>query len=620
MPRPRRRLASTCIGTVTAGLLATGAALAAPEGDQPGGSDIAMGAYLDYGPPGVARIPYLSRWLGGKEIRVGHTYLPGDRWAGIEGNVSFLEHWAQWRRAEDDRMFVLNVPMQERNEARVPDYQVAQLIRAGADGDYDRHFKRLAERLVELGVPDTVIVLGWEMNGTTYTHRCGPDPENWKAYWKRIVNTMRSVPGQRFKFDFAPNRGTDAIGWTKCYPGDDVVDIIGMDSYDQAPGRTFDEQISQPYGLQAHVDFAKAHGKQISYPEWGLFRHGDNAEYVRRMLKWIEQHRPVYHTITDYCPHGVWQCKQNPESSKAFRDALAPEKPGPVIPTPAIPTPAIPTPAIPTPVIPTPQVPMPEIPTPQVPMPEVPTPQVPMPEIPTPQVPMPEVPTPQVPTPEVPTPQVPTPEVPTPQVPTPEIPTPAVPTPVEPSPVVPTPDVPFPSPVVPTPEVPLPSPVVPSPEVPVPVPSPAVPAPEPTPDVPKPDPVPEVPKPDPVPEVPGPAVPTPAVPTPEVPTPEVPKPEPVPDVSAPAPVPSPAVPSPEAPSPQVPSPLPSPVVPPSPLAPEPPAPQPPKPQPPLNSTQWCVPLNFGEWLSKLVGKQSVCVKIDWGRESGFWPF
>ncbi|AWZ09757.1 glycosyl hydrolase [Streptomyces sp. ICC4] len=383
MPRPRRRLASTCIGTVTAGLLATGAALAAPE-EQGAGSDIAMGAYLDYGPPGVARIPFLSHWLGGKEIRVGHTYLPGDQWAGIEGNVSFLEDWAEWRQARDDRMFVLNVPMQERNEARVPDYQVAQLIRAGADGQYDRHFKRLAERLVALGVPDTVIVLGWEMNGTTYTHRCGPDPENWKAYWKRVVNTMRAVPGQKFKFDFTPNRGTDAIGWTKCYPGDDVVDIVGMDSYDQGPGRTFDDQISQPYGLQQHVDFAKAHGKEISYPEWGLFRNGDNPEYMRRMLKWIEQQKPLYHTITDYCPHGVWQCKQNPESSKAFRDALTPQKPGPVIPTPVIPTPVVPTPVVPTPQIPTPQIPTPVVtppplvtPSPLVPSPEVPGPVAP---------------------------------------------------------------------------------------------------------------------------------------------------------------------------------------------------------------------------------------------------
>ena len=106
-----------------------------------------------------------------------------------------------------------------------------------------------------------MIVLGWEMNGTTYTHRCGPDPEAWKKYWNRIVTTMRAVPGQKFRFDFAPTRGRDAVPWTQCYPGDDTVDIIGMDSYDQPAGMTFDEQVEEPYGLQAHVDFAKAHGK-----------------------------------------------------------------------------------------------------------------------------------------------------------------------------------------------------------------------------------------------------------------------------------------------------------------------------------------------------------------------
>ncbi|MER5929574.1 glycosyl hydrolase [Streptomyces sp. NPDC002054] len=370
MPGPRRRLASACIGTVTAGLLATGAALAAPE-EEAADSGIAMGAYLDYGASGVARIRALSYWLGGREIRVGHTYLPGDRWSNIEGSPDFLEDWAEWRLDDPDRMFVLNVPMQERNEAGVPDWQVSRLIRAGAAGDFDRHFTKLAERLVKLGVPDTVIVLGWEMNGTTYTHRCAPDPANWKVYWKRIVTAMRAVPGQKFRFDFNPNRGTDAIPWDRCYPGDDVVDIIGMDSYDQGPGRTFDDHITQPYGLQHQVDFAKAHGKPISYPEWGLFRNGDNPEYMRRMLAWIEQQKPLYHTITDYCPHGVWQCKANPRSTRVFHQLMA-VRPGP-FPTPVVPTPVIPTPVIPTPVVPTPVVPTPDVPTPQIPTPQVPT-------------------------------------------------------------------------------------------------------------------------------------------------------------------------------------------------------------------------------------------------------
>ncbi|GAA2395981.1 glycosyl hydrolase [Streptomyces coeruleofuscus] len=282
----------------------------------------AFGVFLKSDARGVARMPLFSHWLGGAELRAGHTYLPGHRWRDIEGSADFLKVWAHWRNKKADRMLVLNVPMQERNEEGVSDGEVRRLLRQGAAGEFDHHFRVLAERLVELKVPDTVIVLGWEMNGTTYTHRCGPDPEAWKKYWNRIVTTMRSVPGQKFRFDFTPSRGVDAVPWTKCYPGDDTVDIIGMDSYDQPAGMSFEQQVKEPYGLQHHVDFAKAHGKPISYPEWGLFRNGDNAEYMRSMLAWMEEHKPLYNTLTDYCPHGVWQCGANPRSSHLYRSAL----------------------------------------------------------------------------------------------------------------------------------------------------------------------------------------------------------------------------------------------------------------------------------------------------------
>ncbi|MGC0377207.1 glycoside hydrolase family 26 protein [Streptomyces sp. SAI-229] len=312
----------------------------------------AFGAFLASDARGVARMEQLSRWLGGAELRVGHTYLPGNHWSDIEGDIGFLESWARWRNAEDDRMLVLNVPLQERNEEGVPDHEVRQLLRRGAAGEFDHHFRALAERLVALKVPDTVLVLGWEMNGVTYTHRCGPDPESWKKYWNRIVRTMRAVPGQEFRFDFTPSRGRDAVPWTRCYPGDDTVDIIGMDSYDQPAGHSFDEQVEEPYGLQAHVDFAKAHGKPISYPEWGLFRNGDNPEYMRRMLAWIDEHKPLYNTLTDYCPHGVWQCDDNPESSRVYRSVLSgrihEEEPDTTPQTPApAPAPTTPEPPLP---------------------------------------------------------------------------------------------------------------------------------------------------------------------------------------------------------------------------------------------------------------------------------
>ncbi|MER5434646.1 glycosyl hydrolase [Streptomyces sp. NPDC002588] len=278
-----------------------------------------FGAYLGYGSDGVRRLSELDGWLGPATPRVAHAYLPGDRWYNIEGAPNDLDHWARWRRARSDRLFVLNVPMLDRAEAHLSDGEVRELLHRGADGAYDGHFRRLARRLVSLGVPDTVLVVGWEMNGITYTHRCGPDPGAWKAYWVRIVEAMRSVAGQRFRFEFAPNRGRDAIPWTACYPGDRYVDVVGMDAYDQPHGMSFGQQRDEPYGLAAHVRFARAHHKAFAYPEWGLFRNGDNPAYVRGMLGWFARQRPMYQTISDYCPHGVWRCSENPRSSDTYR-------------------------------------------------------------------------------------------------------------------------------------------------------------------------------------------------------------------------------------------------------------------------------------------------------------
>ena len=276
-----------------------------------------------------ASLAGFSAWLGGAAIRVGHTYLPGNNWSDIEGSSTLLAPWGVWRDAVPDRMLVLGVPMLPDNEGGLPDSEVRGLLEQGATGAYDAHFTALARRLVALGLPDAVLTLGWEMNGTTYTSRCGPDPTAWKAYWRRIVDAMRAVPGQRFRFDFDPTRGLDAHPWPDCYPGDDVTDVIGMDSYDLAhsdPTRSasFASYVHEPYGLLAQVRFAAAHHKPVSYPEWGMYDTGDDPDYVRQMLAWIATHDTLYQTVTDYCPHGVWGCTANPGAAAVYRAALTP--------------------------------------------------------------------------------------------------------------------------------------------------------------------------------------------------------------------------------------------------------------------------------------------------------
>lgn len=93
MANGSRKVSRTWLGVFTAGLLASGSvALSSPAhaarlttGAPEPTLSSAMGAFLESGPTGVSRIGQLERWLGGRELRVGHTYLPGDLWSNIEG-------------------------------------------------------------------------------------------------------------------------------------------------------------------------------------------------------------------------------------------------------------------------------------------------------------------------------------------------------------------------------------------------------------------------------------------------------------------------------------------------------------------------------------------------------
>ncbi|MFD0373221.1 glycoside hydrolase family 26 protein [Streptomyces sp. NPDC127114] len=304
--------------------LFTAAQLVSPgglaDGDgKPAPRPTANGVYTGSLADGIERIARFEKWWGRGALTAGRTYLPGDDWESIEGPPEFLRPWGSWRAARAGRLVVLNVPMLDRSEAHLSDEEVAGLLDEGASGAHDHHFRVLAQRLVGHGLADSVLVLGWEMNGVTFTHRCHPAPDSWREYWRRIVRTMRAVKGQRFRFDFAPNRGRDAVPWTSCYPGDAYVDVIGMDAYDQPHRSTFREQVDEPYGLRAQVSFAKLHRKPISYPEWGLFRNGDNPAYMSGMLAWFRAHPPLYQSLSDYCPHGVWACAENGRSARVYR-------------------------------------------------------------------------------------------------------------------------------------------------------------------------------------------------------------------------------------------------------------------------------------------------------------
>lgn len=172
-------------------------------------------------------------------------------------------------------------------------------LAAGANGDYNTHWKNFGQKLVDNGCADITLRLGWEFNGKFYDWAAGGKEADYAAYWRQIVTTLRGVPGQSFRFDWCPLAGNTNANVEAAYPGDAYVDIIGLDAYDTSSVHTSDldrwnNQVNRTYGLKWQKDFATAHGKSISYPEWGLtvrpndnLGGGDNPYYIQKMYDWM---------------------------------------------------------------------------------------------------------------------------------------------------------------------------------------------------------------------------------------------------------------------------------------------------------------------------------------------
>ena len=107
----------------------------------------------------------------------------------------------------------------------------------GAAGAYNSYFLQLAQDMVAGGQGSSVIRPGWEFNGGWFSWAANGQAAAFVGFWQQIVNTMRSVPGQDFTFEWNPTAGDEGVGnLANYYPGNAYVDYIGLDLYDQAWG------------------------------------------------------------------------------------------------------------------------------------------------------------------------------------------------------------------------------------------------------------------------------------------------------------------------------------------------------------------------------------------------
>lgn len=297
--------------------------------------------------------------LGGRPVWA-LDFTPNESWDKIEGQDWQLGTWSKWVRARHGRRLILSVPLLPGPWNRSGDGSGPVSLQAAAQGRYNQHFRRLAQNLVRHHLADTIIRPGWEFNGGWYTFRATTpqDAQAYAAAFRQLVQTMRRVSGARFSFCWNPALERHwnyhpELAW----PGDDAVDIIGLDVYDQSwlpdtypippdaspqetrrrQRRVWHEQINNPqnFGLPWWTAFARRHRKPLALVEWGLCirqdRHGggDNPYFIEQIARFVKNpaNNLLFHCYFDICaPDGDHQLvapTRFPNSAQTFLNLFA---------------------------------------------------------------------------------------------------------------------------------------------------------------------------------------------------------------------------------------------------------------------------------------------------------
>jgi hypothetical protein len=263
--------------------IALAAALAAGvcSGAQAAGIGLHMG-----GDGSVTQYNNFGNWLG-KPVMYRVTFADDSTWSTI-ASPYFLSATKAWLASNPNRYEIVTIPL-------MPITGNQDMLQQIANGQYDSYFKTLGYNLsVKTGSPQRVIVrLGWELNGKWYPWSAVGYAEQYKAAYRHVVQVMRSQCNV-LRFEWNLSWGANPkFDWTTAYPGDDVVDVIGMDTYDQW-NSGWSNILNGYEGLAFLRNFAQQHGKYEAYTEWSDSTQpapagrGDDTAYIQGMYDWLQ--------------------------------------------------------------------------------------------------------------------------------------------------------------------------------------------------------------------------------------------------------------------------------------------------------------------------------------------
>lgn len=111
-----------------------------------------------------------------------------------------------------------------------------------------------------------------------------------RTAFRLFVATMRAeLRGKDVKFVFAPNFGTWFYPPESAWPGNDVVDVVGVSTYEWTLYDTAAKWVAfreSSIGPDTWLAFARRHGKPMAFSEWGA----RSPYFVLAMHNWMVTH------------------------------------------------------------------------------------------------------------------------------------------------------------------------------------------------------------------------------------------------------------------------------------------------------------------------------------------
>ena len=178
----------------------------------------------------------------------------------------------------------IGIPMASQGENA--DTSFKNIISGGEDSIFNGIFQTWANA----GFKDFYIRPGWEMNGNWFPWSVtSSNAADFVAAFQHIANLAHAFSGATIQVVWNPNVGASAVPPAQIYPGNQYVDVVGLDTYGppydsgNPPGNTSTDP--NTFTLLDALAVAKANVKPFAIPETGGF----DPAYISALANTISQ-------------------------------------------------------------------------------------------------------------------------------------------------------------------------------------------------------------------------------------------------------------------------------------------------------------------------------------------